>query len=76
MAIISLSQGYNKQVVDILEQYLQMAKQGQISEVILVYKQGAQYSHDWSGCDNLIELIGWIECIKQKQIERAQGLIA
>jgi hypothetical protein len=62
---------YNQQVIDHLEELLQRAKDGAIHEVVITVKTSAgMYDHSWTGCDNLFELVGFLERQKLAMLRR------
>ena len=69
---IKLYQGFNQQVVDDLEYLLEEAKKGEITSMVAVYKTGQGFATVHTDSDNLPELIGWLEILKQRQIERTE----
>lgn len=73
MPVLELKTNYNQQAVAELERLLEMAKAGEITELVAVYKTGLAFDFAWTGSDDLPGLIGWIETIKAKQIMRMFG---
>jgi hypothetical protein len=62
---------FNGQVVDILSQLLEEAKEGKITELICTAKcSDGSYDHSWSGCENLMELVGILERQKLSTLRR------
>lgn len=73
MNLRKIERGYNKQVVDILSGLLEEAKKGQISSVVVTFQLPGSdniWSHRWSGCDNLFELVGVLERQKFATLNR------
>lgn len=69
--IKKIERGYPKHVVDILEGLLEKAKQGEMAEIVVMYKTPDRtWAHEWSGTDNTVELIGAFEVMKEKQLQR------
>lgn len=57
--LVSIETGYQKQVVEVLEELLATAKKGEIvSFIALTIHKGDSMQHWWSGCDNLLTLLG------------------
>lgn len=50
----------NQQAVEHLETLLRQAKDGEISEFVMSYKRNNVYEHCWTGCENLVELLGML----------------
>lgn len=67
-----IERGYSSEVVKILEDALEQARGGGISEIVLVTKVGEEYFTLYSACDNLIQLIGHLTLINDKMIRRAR----
>ena len=62
---------YNKQAVDLLADLLESAKRGEIVEVVATLKcSDGTYDHSWTGCENLIELVGILERQKMNTLRR------
>lgn len=62
---------YNAQVVDHLTELLEEAKRGEIVEAICTAKRSdGSYDHSWTGCENLMELVGVLERQKLATLRR------
>lgn len=66
--------GYNEQVVTLLEELLEDARAGNISNMVCVSHDPTtrQWIHSYTGCDNLHELIGVLEKMKYIQMRRTE----
>ena len=67
---------YSKQALELLNELLELAKRGEITEFTACYRvkddpKGIRWA--MTGCDNLQELIGTLETMKQKQFNRMFG---
>jgi len=62
---------YSHQVVETLETLLDQAKRGEITELMATTKwKDGDYTHCWTGCDNLMELVGVLERQKLTALRR------
>ena len=62
---------FSQQTVSMLEELLAQAKAGDIIEVVATTKWGdGTYTHSWTGCDNLMELVGILERQKMATLRR------
>lgn len=62
---------FNQQTVNLLEELLEQAKAGDITEMTATTKWGnGTYTHSWTGCDNLMELVGILERQKLATLRR------
>jgi len=62
---------YNAQAVEYLEQLLAEAKSGDIVEICCITKlRDGMYSHCWTGCEDLYQLVGYLERVKHLQLRR------
>ena len=65
---------HNAQVVDQLTTMLQLAQRGEIIELIATTRTATGfYDHCWTGCENLLELVGVLERQKQATLRRMDG---
>jgi hypothetical protein len=62
---------YNQQVVDVLTEMLELAQKGRITEFVgtAKYNDGT-FDHCWTGCENLMELVGILERQKLATLRR------
>lgn len=68
---LSIVPKYNGQAVDILADLLEMAKKGEITEVVYTAKcNDGSFDHGWTGCENLMELVGILERQKIATLRR------
>lgn len=62
------------QAVEYLERLLALARDGKIAEFVMIYKdpttRPAEWTHTWTGTENLHELIGALDVIKHRQLNR------
>lgn len=69
--LYALEPGFNQQTVQLLEQLLEQAKRGELQQLYAVYQyEGGNFGHAWTGSDNVIELVGWLELMKSIQVSR------
>lgn len=67
--------GYKVQVVDHLELLLERAKAGEVLELVMGYKlKDGDLEYSFTGCDNLLELVGYLERLKSITILRMDHL--
>ncbi len=68
---LAVVKNYNQQAVEFLRELLARAEGGEIVEIICVSKLvGGEYEHCWTGCNNLYELVGQLECMKHVTLQR------
>lgn len=66
-----IERGYSAHAVEILSELLELAKQGELIELVAFYKlSDRSWRHRMSGCDDVFRLIGVLELIKERQIRR------
>ncbi len=65
--------GRNDEVIEMLQGLLDRAQKGEIIEIITFFKHAddASWGHEWTGCNDLLRLVGYLEAIKQQQLARA-----
>lgn len=68
------SQRYNQQAIEYLTELLESAKQGRLTEFVMVYREDGEYAHAWTGCENLHDMISFFEILKFRQLMRIAGL--
>ena len=62
---------YNLQSVEVFEELLQRAKDGEITEFAGTVKLASgEYEHRWTGCENLMEMVGVLERQKMATLRR------
>jgi hypothetical protein len=62
---------YNQQVVDVLAELLELAQKGRITELVATAKYNdGSFDHCWTGCENLMELVGVLERQKLAMLRR------
>lgn len=80
MAIVEIKTGktlkkeINAQAVDRLVELLAQARAGDITEFVAIYKVNGEYTHCWTGCDNLIELLGQLARMSHQMQKRMDAL--
>jgi len=63
--------GFNQQCIDILKELLQQAESGEIYELVAMTNYGSgHYETRYTDSENLMELVGHIEKIKWRMLER------
>jgi hypothetical protein len=68
---LKITPKYNQQTVDALEILLQQAKNGEIVEIVVTAKcADGSYDHNWTGCENLMEMVGILERQKLNTLRR------
>ena len=75
ITLVPKVKGYQQQCVEQLQELLSMAEHGQIKEVVVIYKTDVGYDHNWTGCDNMIELLGVLDRLKHLQHLRIDEII-
>lgn len=68
-----LTPGYGKAAEGILKDLYEQAQKGEIIEFTAVYRVKSAPKDvvwSWSGCDNLKDLIGELEIMKQRMVKR------
>lgn len=60
----------NGQVVEYLQNVLEEAKAGNVSEMVCMYKKNGQWNHTWTYADDLHSLIGALTVILHRQVKR------
>jgi len=71
IAKLKIAPKYNQQVVDTLETLLEQAKRGEITELMATTKwNDGDYTHCWTGCENLMELVEVLERQKLQALRR------
>ena len=65
--LVPKTKGYSQQCIEQFQELLSMAEQGQILEAVVIYKTPIGYDHNWTGCDNMIELLGVLDRMKHLQ---------
>lgn len=68
---LSVVKNYNQQAVDCLRELLASAEAGEIVEICCISKLiGGEYEHCWTGCTDLVELVGQLERMKHLTLRR------
>jgi len=68
---LSIVPKYNAQTVDLLTELLEQAKAGGITEMTVTTRcSDGTYTHSWTGCENLMELVGVLERQKLATLRR------
>mgnify|MGYP001565764407 FL=1 len=66
-----LKKKYSSQAVELLTELLRDAKQGKITDLVCSYASGVnEYSLTYTGTDDLIRLVGHLEKMKWRMLER------
>lgn len=72
--ITPIVQSYNESTVSLLEETLKRAKDGIITEVVIISRyQNGDFFHTWSKSINQLDLIGHLECLKAETIDSMAG---
>lgn len=71
----SPKQESNVQAVAYLEQLLQQAKDGQLTEFCMMYEASGELHSCWTGCSDLLRLIGYLERMKHNTMRRMERLL-
>jgi hypothetical protein len=62
---------YSAQVVELLTEMLEQAKRGELVELTCTARcDNGEYLHNWTGCENLMELVGILERQKMATLRR------
>ena len=65
---------YNQQAVDYLTDLLARAQSGEVVEMIATVRTtDGMWDHCWTGCENLMELVGVLEREKLATLRRMDG---
>lgn len=63
--------GYDKQVTAVLRELLTRAEAGEIHELVCSFAVSSkEYELIYTGCDNLVLLVGHLEKMKWRMLER------
>lgn len=62
---------YNRQTVEVLRELLKRAEAGEIREIVCHFAVSTkEYELSYTGCDDLIVLVGHLEKMKWRMLER------
>ena len=75
ITLVPKSKGYKQQCIDQFQELLSMAEHGHILEAVVIYKTATGYDHNYTGSENVIELLGAIDRIKHLQHKRLDYFI-
>lgn len=65
--------GYSKEVLDILDELRKRAETGEIIEIVCAFStSGKTYEMVYTGCDDLMTLVGHLEKMKWRMLERSK----
>ena len=66
-----IKRGYSKEAIEILEELLEQAKKGEIHELVTMANYGEhRYETRYTNSNDLVTLVGHIEKIKWRMLER------
>uniref|UniRef100_A0A6H2A4A9 Uncharacterized protein n=1 Tax=viral metagenome TaxID=1070528 RepID=A0A6H2A4A9_9ZZZZ len=66
-----IKRGYSKEAIEILEELLEQAKKGEIHELVTMANYGEHhYETRYTNSNDLVTLVGHIEKIKWRMLER------
>lgn len=72
IAEIKTDQAVNIEVIELLEELLDNARAGELHELIVMGRYGNDFTTYYTKTDNVPELIGRLEMMKNNQILRAK----
>lgn len=56
----TFAQETNAQCIKLLKELLKDAEEGKLTEFIIAYQSEGQYHHVWTGCDDMIKMMGML----------------